>query len=107
MTRQQQQWIARLRDLSRHHARNAWALGDEYNKGRQSFGPGWCRALTDGPHWHGVGYSSLRVYSWVARRFPAAFRYLTCEFGLYQEAAVLRTLEQRIDGSNVHGETGD
>jgi hypothetical protein len=63
----------------------------------QAFGRGWCRAFCDGPDWHGVGYNSLRVYCWVYRRYPEEFRCLNnVEFAVYQEAACLPRLEDRI-----------
>jgi N6-adenosine-specific RNA methylase IME4 len=91
------EWMERGMELARRQKHDAWALGVWYIEGQQAFGRTWCRQLTDGPDWHGVGYSSLRVYAWVCRRIPETVRYLNdVEFSLYQEAARLKTLDARM-----------
>jgi N6-adenosine-specific RNA methylase IME4 len=75
--------------LSSLHQHAQWVVADWYLAGCERWGAGWCREIVQSPDWHGVKYDTLRVYASVARKFPAALRYLNCDFSLYQEARSL------------------
>ena len=64
------EWFERGLELARQHKSSQWLYADWYADGQQALGPGWCRALVNGPQWPGEKYSTLKIWASIARRYP-------------------------------------